>query len=227
MTEEQWLTAKDARAMLLHLWPDRTNRRRKLRLFACAVCRQFGDGPYDERGWKAVETDERYADGLANRKKMARARRAAQEAFGVRPTPLGPNAAWAAWAAVRQGRTRKLPDCHPSDGETWVAATARAAARSGRLTEAEERHFQFALVRDIFRPLPPLSPPLLAWNDGLVIKLAQAAYEDRLSLPGNWTTPALPCSPTPWKTPAARTPPCWSTCEGLGRTFAGAGPWTC
>jgi hypothetical protein len=44
---------------------------------------------------------------------------------------------------------------------------------------------QPALVRDIFGPLPfrplqPLAPSLLAWQDGQVIRLAQAAYEHRL-----------------------------------------------
>lgn len=73
MTEAEWLAATDARAMLQHLWPGRAGHGRKLRLFACAVCRQFG-GPQDERAWKAVEAAERFADGLALKREMRAAR---------------------------------------------------------------------------------------------------------------------------------------------------------
>jgi hypothetical protein len=42
------------------------------------------------------------------------------------------------------------------------------------------------LVREVignpFRPPPGVAPGLLAWRDGLVVKLAQAAYDER-SLP--------------------------------------------
>ena len=48
-------------------------------------------------------------------------------------------------------------------------------------------------LRDIFgnpfRPLPPLAPNLLAWNDGLVRRLAQSAYDDR-QLPSGHMDPA-------------------------------------
>jgi hypothetical protein len=56
-----------------------------------------------------------------------------------------------------------------------------------------ERIFQADLLRDIFgnpfRPLPPFAPNLLAWNDGLVRRLAQSAYDDR-QLPSGHMDPA-------------------------------------
>jgi hypothetical protein len=50
-----------------------------------------------------------------------------------------------------------------------------------------------SLLRDIFgslpfRSLPPITTDLLAWNDGLVEKLAQAAYNDRI-LPSGHLNP--------------------------------------
>jgi hypothetical protein len=46
-----------------------------------------------------------------------------------------------------------------------------------------ERWARAKLLRDLFGPLPfrpvTIDPALLAWNDGLVVRLAQAAYEER------------------------------------------------
>jgi hypothetical protein len=46
-----------------------------------------------------------------------------------------------------------------------------------------ENKVQCQLLRDIFgdpsRPLQPIDPSLLIWNDGAVLKLAQAAYDER------------------------------------------------
>jgi hypothetical protein len=176
MTEEQWLNASDLNENVQCLRSSGRVNDRTLRLFAVACCRHIWDQLTDERSRQAVETDECHADGRANRQKMARARRAAQQAFEAGSRPLERQAAWAAWAAVRQGRTRNFPVSEASDGEMWVVATAEAAARSCRLTETEERRYQFALILDIFRPLPPP----LTWHDSLVENLAQAAYENSI-----------------------------------------------
>src|SRR5436309_654995 len=57
---------------------------------------------------------------------------------------------------------------------------------------AEERA-QCALVRDLFgnpfQALPAIEPSLLTYNDGLIVKLARAAYDDRL-LPSGHLDPA-------------------------------------
>ena len=77
LTELEWLLAEDARPLLAHL---RTGpaRRRKLRLFACAVCRGSGDGLDTERGRRAAELAERFADGTALKREMSAARSAAR-----------------------------------------------------------------------------------------------------------------------------------------------------
>src|SRR5205085_2154548 len=87
------------------------------------------------------------------------------------------------------------------------AADARQAARADLLSvtvanvpiplynlvlfhkhDEEEREAWCSLLRDIFgplpfRPLPPLHPAVLAWQDATVARLARAAYEQR-ELPG-------------------------------------------
>jgi hypothetical protein len=80
-------------------------------------------------------------------------------------------------------------------GAAWYASTAvgrRAPATAGNArnlravrlaAEAEEFAAQCHLLRDImgnpFRPHPPIPAAVLAWNDGCVVKMATAIYEER------------------------------------------------
>jgi hypothetical protein len=60
---------------------------------------------------------------------------------------------------------------------------AEQVTRLAWLASPRPRSNQCALLRDIFsnpfRPSPPLPPAVLAWNDGLVRRLAQAIYDVR------------------------------------------------
>jgi hypothetical protein len=62
------------------------------------------------------------------------------------------------------------------------AEAASYAARAAR-RPAVEQVAQAAMLRDIFGPLPyrevVINPLLLAWKDGVVVKLARAIYEER------------------------------------------------
>jgi hypothetical protein len=90
---------------------------------------------------------------------------------------------------------------------------AQAAAREG-IAQAD-------LLRDLFaspfRPTPVLGPTWLAWNDGLVKRLAEDAYEERLLPSGELDGPGLLCWPTLSRMPAAPTPSFWLTCGRRGR----------
>jgi hypothetical protein len=71
--------------------------------------------------------------------------------------------------------------------ELGLSAGAAQDPRDAYLeAEAHEAAEQTALIHDLFGPLPfrevHIAPSVLDWNEGCVVKLARAAYEER-SLP--------------------------------------------
>jgi hypothetical protein len=146
---------------------------RKLRLFACACCRR--DVELRGRPWfgEAVGVAERLADGVATADQL----RVANRLFIMRPT--------GSWSE--------------KDGDAWLAAQemwspVKRSHVSGQLIQEgfleafwpQECLAVCALLRDIFgnpfRSLPAIDPTWRAWNEGVVTRLAEAAYEER-SLP--------------------------------------------
>jgi hypothetical protein len=93
MTEQEWLTSDRPARMVNYVagkWEDgrRQVSERKLRLFACACCRQVWDLLGEERCRRAVEMAERYGDGGVDCKAMDEA------FFGLAP-PGEPQPAFA------------------------------------------------------------------------------------------------------------------------------------
>ena len=82
MDEHSWLGATDPAPMLDFLGGQASAR--KLRLFACACCRQVWHLLTDPRSRQAVEVAERYADGQASERERATAR---ASALAARPRP--------------------------------------------------------------------------------------------------------------------------------------------
>jgi hypothetical protein len=74
-TEAEWIACKYSYDMLE--WLNRKVSDRKLRLFACACCRMAWDLLADEHSREAVETTERYADGIASVDELSAASAAA------------------------------------------------------------------------------------------------------------------------------------------------------
>jgi hypothetical protein len=143
---------------------------RKLRLFACACCRDIWELIASEPSRNAVQASEEYADGRIRRKDLIEVReRAAREESDL--------AQWAVMAASR-----------PKIAAGWVAHLAadakdrpgihRSYAPTPKPSPQQCHH-----LRDIFGPLPfrPVSidHTWLSWNGGAVVKLAQAIYDER------------------------------------------------
>jgi hypothetical protein len=178
MTETEWLGCKNPEPMLELLWGKVSDR--KLRLFACAYGRAVRDSQHLP-GPSTVAVAEQYADGLVSYLDLASERRR----WAFSPEERGPVAQSAydgAWEAVGWlTHTDQLMKIDP-DALRHLPIPADAVLKRSVL-----------LLRDIFGPLPfrpvPIDPAWLAWNDGTVPRLAQAAYEHR-SLPDGHLDPS-------------------------------------
>jgi hypothetical protein len=181
MDEEKWLACEDPKLMLEYLSRGRSARRkaqrflrgngrasdRTLRLFAVAWCRRVWHRLADQRCRDAVEAAERFADGAATQAELSEAR----------------SAAWTVYARTGAYYARSV---HAAARESCdAAAVAGYAARAAR--RQREPAAQCVLLRCIcgnpFRPVA-VSPAWLAWNEGTVVRLAQAAYDERHLPPG-------------------------------------------
>jgi hypothetical protein len=166
MTEAEWLSCDDPEKMLEFLRGKASDR--KLRLFAVACCRRVSH----LAGLPEVAVAERAADGLVTEDELADARSESARGyeqsvgqFSHAPPPAYILAEGAALAATSSSAT----------------AAAAAAAQAATFAGGGEPPAQAVLLRDMFgtpfRPVP-IDPAWLAWNDGTVVKLAQAAYEN-------------------------------------------------
>jgi hypothetical protein len=188
MTESEWLTATDPRAMRGFLLDCGRASERKLRVFACAGVRRGWSLLTDERSRFGVEVRERYEDGLATAEELSRAMEAAAHARAEARAPY------------RLAATA-VDERAPEVGPVWMAGAASTAAYGNwggidmaargvacvapipwEDAYAAERTAQAALLRDIFGPLPfrevPIDPAWLACN-GTVRRLAEVAYNER------------------------------------------------
>jgi hypothetical protein len=187
MTEVDWDTSTDPQAMLEFLRTSSRASERKLRLFACACCRRIWRLLTDERSRKAVEFAERYADSeVGDEERLA----------AVEPESPLPSKGWAAIAVSSLGYSGQVESAGvvydaPHQPVADFAANARAQEAVGddispslwNAARTEECAAQADLLRDLFGPLPfrpvLVDPLLLGWNGGIVVKLAQAAYDER------------------------------------------------
>ncbi len=200
MTEAEWLNATDPQAMLAFLRDGGNLPERKARLFAVAVCRRFLHLVHDHRVGEALHIAEAFADGLVGDEERSNARKAAQQAAQVRGTIARPHAPkWerraaslAYYAAARHAveAAWNVPDL-AVEVLVWRAGGYNACDH--RAIKKEVGLIHADLLRDIFGPLPfrpvtlpfrpvVLHPSVRTWNDGCIVKLATAAYEQR-SLP--------------------------------------------
>jgi hypothetical protein len=125
----------------------------------------------DERTRWAVEVAERLADGLADENERASAEASAKQALLGKSGP-----AWFAAMAGKVSVAKRVP-------VPGVARITPPQPRYGDPTRDNKPREQAHLLRDIVGPLlfraVPLEHDWLAWNGGLIVKLAHAAYEER------------------------------------------------
>jgi hypothetical protein len=177
MTEAEWNSCTEPQQMLLALRASGRASERKFRLFAVACCRllllQVRVVPSAEH---AVEVAERYADGAASAAELQAVRRyanstaehacmnaAEEEAGTVMADCAAGNAAWAA----------------TQPGTAMADDNGRSAARLAA-EEARQADLLCCILGPVlFRPLPPVAPAVLAWNGGIVSKLAAGVYAER------------------------------------------------
>jgi hypothetical protein len=174
LTEAEWLECTDMGRMLLFIWNRISTR--KLRLFACALCRIQSTVLSEKRFLTPVEIGERYADGVVSQEERQ-----------------------AAWKAINLFREEVV-----AEGDLEKAAAGRDAARCLEVSKNRIVGLQYLLedwlsrgvhgapcwehseacqvLRDILgNPFQSVSADLawLTWNGGTVVKVAEAIYAER------------------------------------------------
>jgi len=153
---------------------------RKLRLFACACCRNVWHLLANAECRHAVEVAERFADGIANSNDMQLALASLDKARQValrRTVPIG-----APFSIERKQASFDAASACLSQSEHWFADCADAVQVLAPYRE-DARATQIRLLHDIAGPIPFRQPfidaHLLRWHDGTIGKLAQAIYDER------------------------------------------------
>jgi hypothetical protein len=171
VTPADWRTCADPYALLELLPGDAGGRR--WRLFACGCCRRVWYMLRDRQSRRAVEVAERFADGAAPARELEEACRGAWDTWQLWPRmdSLAVKAVGAAtWVAK--------PAVGPHEAATVLEYTLASEAR---LRPDEALLDRAALVRDVFgnlfRPVA-VDPAWLAWNDGTLVRLARALYDE-------------------------------------------------
>ena len=180
MTKQEWIRCTFPEDLLDVLQRRGLLSERKARLFGAAVCRRIWELLDDARSRKAAEVAERFADELALGRELELAHAAAAACCLGRP-------AWEpATDAAEVAEGISAPTAAAAVGSAAIAAR-QARASAGRpgwdrgAWDAEQRA-QCDVVRDLFGLLP-FRPVRLGpgWRTPLVVSLAQAAYEERVT----------------------------------------------
>lgn len=178
MFEARWVNCEDPEEMLRYLLGKTGDR--KLRLFACGCVRRIWPLLRDERSRSAVHMAERYADrpgGLTQLLSVRREARLAEQYFhSLSRRGEGDDFEMARWAARAAEATVEDTGWDVARNAAWSAAHAVHGHA------ASERVAQCYLLRDAFgNPFCPewFDPAWLRWNEGCVVRLAQAIYEEQ------------------------------------------------
>jgi hypothetical protein len=220
MTDTEWLNCDDPFAMLMSMQARPSGRTlrmfvydkedptpipmarkpsdRKLRLFACICARRVWFLMTERCSRDAVIAAEQFAEGVVDRRTLAKARklmhadfrnrqrRAVQRQARIETANLERAEARArAWAGAWD--TARATVCADARAAACDAANAAAVTLTSvwgtTVTRREEAARQASILRELFgNPFRPvvLEPSWLGWNDGTVSKLARNVYERRV-----------------------------------------------
>jgi hypothetical protein len=183
MTEQQWLECTDPKPMVELL--QRKASDRKFRLFAVACCRRIWHLLPDQRCRKAVQIAEDFAEGKAGIGLLRKVENAGEFYYDNKEDVPAEGLGYFAGGAIFQLGQERLASDTVADAASGALACSTLDAGDRLAAEAAkhgESAAQSRLLRDIFgnpfRP-PQIDAAWLAWNDGTVVRLAQAAYEQR------------------------------------------------
>jgi hypothetical protein len=173
MTEAEWNSSTNPQAMLEFLRDSGRLSYRKLRLFAVACCRSVWDDLPDGEGHNAVEVGEMFADGLT--------------------TSDARNDAWVKLQVAKESAVAEME----FERALWLrhcqSPVYGKIEQGVFLVPHTDARAKCSLLRCIAGPLAfrqvTIFPPILRWNEGTVVKLAQPSYEAR-SLPEGTMDPA-------------------------------------
>jgi len=182
MIDAEWDNTKNPEAMLQvvrQLKPGKSKYgRRKLRLFACACCRNWWDD-FSTNSREALEITERYADGQATRREFGRAQRISE--YDFRDVQEQSTFETAVNRSTVNGATNWLTSSAEIAG-FCIPQHLRAVARQHSVHMLDqETERQVTLLREVFgdpnRP-PSIERKWLEWNDGAIPRLADEIYRN-------------------------------------------------
>ena len=183
MTEKEWLGSTDPETMLNFLGSKASDR--KLRCFLIACARRVLPPSPDKEVMEALDTAERFADGLTSRRDLARSSSSLKKSHSARMSR---------WSPLYTDHIRSVPAWHATREQIVRGANegARCCAWSstrkigfgGFVTmklPTEELTAQASLLRDIFgNPFRPVTKDP-AWLTSTVTALAEVIYTERAS----------------------------------------------
>jgi hypothetical protein len=181
MTEAEWKASSDPLAMLnlLHetgKYESGKATDRRVRLWACGFCRHLWHLLEYDDSRRAVETAERFADGIAD---TAEAENAFHSALAIHqaiePEELSSRtlAELTVWVAAMAAHPFRYQD-------NAVIETTRIAALGGAPAALEARRLACELLRCIFgHPFRTTATRNPRWRTPAVLGLARGMYDDR------------------------------------------------
>ena len=186
MTEQEWDRCTDPGKMLECLRGRASDRKR--RLFAAARCRLFR--PHWDDLWpirEAVDAAEQLSDGLSPAGRLTRLHRPWEDfirdvSWGTMDPTGGSTVLFPHYLGQLLVQAVSSPDAGSAargvlymDLQSYFDGSWKDGPR--------ERRAECQLLREVFgNPFRPVTtdPAWLAWNNGAAVKLAQAAYDQRL-----------------------------------------------